>query len=95
VPNDVYIAGGAYEFDGNDEQGDGPREEAPSIVICTGANACGKVCDALSSFLHSVSDILRWAERLPETGESNAISNLRYAVNDDFTRPLSSSTWHK
>ena len=45
VPNDVYIAGGTYGFDANDEQGDGQGEEVPSVVICTGANACGKVCD--------------------------------------------------
>ena len=43
VPNDTYIAGGTYQLDVDGEQGGGPEEEAPNVVICTGANACGKV----------------------------------------------------
>ena len=45
VPNDVRIAGGTRELVVNGEQGDDLKEEVPNVVICTGANACGKVCD--------------------------------------------------
>lgn len=43
MPNDTYIAGGTHQLDVDGEQGGGPEEEAPNVVICTGANACGKV----------------------------------------------------
>ena len=57
VPNDAYIIGGDYipsSSDGkkNEEElsdeigmgmGMGVDEEAHSVVVCTGANACGKV----------------------------------------------------
>lgn len=73
VPNDVYIAGGAHKLDVNDEQGDDLGEEAPSVVICTGANACGKVC-AVLSFLDPTPEIIWCTERLPEAGKSTIVS---------------------
>ena len=48
MPNDVYIVGGTNKLGVNDEHSDGLEEEAPNVVICTGANACGKVCDVFS-----------------------------------------------
>ncbi|KAF9783468.1 muts domain V-domain-containing protein [Thelephora terrestris] len=42
VPNDVHIVGGPPTPIVSGEQGDGQEEEAPNVVICTGANACGK-----------------------------------------------------
>ena len=57
VPNDTYIAGGTHQLDVDGEQGGGP-EEVPNVVICTGANACGKVCNAFSPFPYSVSKML-------------------------------------
>lgn len=75
MPNDVCIAGGAHNFGANDERDDGIEEEAPNVVICTGANACGKVCDAFSPFLYTVSETLRCVERLPEAGKSAVVSD--------------------
>ena len=73
MPNDLYITGGTHEFDVDDEHGDGLGEETPSVVICTGANACGKVCDAFSP--SAVPLLKPSAERLPEAGKSTAVSN--------------------
>jgi len=75
VPNDVCIAGGVREFGANDERDGNLEEEAPNVVICTGANACGKVCDVFSLFLYTVSETLRCVERLPEASEFAVISD--------------------
>lgn len=75
VPNDVYIAGGTHEVGVSGEQDDGSGGEAPNVVICTGANACGKVCDVFYPFLYSISETLCCAERLPEAGKYIASSS--------------------
>ena len=54
VPNDAYIVGGDHTPSSSDGKksesesdeigmGMGVDEEAHSVVVCTGANACGKV----------------------------------------------------
>lgn len=47
VPNDTYIVGGDYtpsENEDSEEMDTDEDREAHSVVVCTGANACGKVC---------------------------------------------------
>jgi hypothetical protein len=73
VPNDVSIAGGTYKFGVNDEQGDGLEKETPNVVICTGANACGKVGYVFSPFFHSISEPLGCVECVPEAGEPSVV----------------------
>lgn len=58
VPNDVHIVGGTNGVGTNDGQDNALGEEAPNVVICTGANACGKVFDRFSPSLCSVSEML-------------------------------------
>jgi DNA mismatch repair protein MSH5 len=42
VPNDAYLAGGlGTDSSPTDTEGDG---RLTSVLLCTGANACGKVC---------------------------------------------------
>jgi len=58
VPNDICVAGGTQQLGANGEPDGGPEEEVPNVVICTGANACGKVCDMFSPFFESVSETI-------------------------------------
>ena len=76
MPNDVSIAGGTHKLGLNDEQGDGLEKETPNVVICTGANACGKVCYVFSPFLHSVFESPGCTECVPEAGEPSAVMEL-------------------
>ena len=48
VPNDAHIAGGDA---GITTMRDG--EESNSILLCTGANACGKVCSDNSTMIYA------------------------------------------
>ena len=50
VPNDVHIAGGANGPRVDSGQDDALKEQVPNVVICTGANACGKVYPTFPSF---------------------------------------------
>lgn len=50
VPNDVHIAGGNAGIT-TDTMRDG--EESNSILLCTGANACGKVCSDDSTMIYA------------------------------------------
>lgn len=67
VANDAYLVGGqggtqdpqerrdeaAEEFDTDHEEVDAQSSRTNSIAICTGANACGKVCASpLSRFIN-------------------------------------------
>lgn len=61
VPNDVHIVGGTNEVGTNDGQDNALGEEAPNVVICTGANACGKVL--IGSLLPSVLFLKCWTYR--------------------------------
>ncbi|KAF9644907.1 hypothetical protein BDM02DRAFT_3157041 [Thelephora ganbajun] len=63
VPNDLYIAGGDHRFSLNDEQGEGLEGEVPNVVICTGANACGKI--ALIQYMAQVTGRLPCSRFVP------------------------------
>ena len=61
MPNGVYLVGGNQTLGVNDdysEQSGGLEEVAPGVVICTGANACGKVGSTLLPFSRSASETL-------------------------------------
>lgn len=72
VPNDVYVVGGNQEFGVNGGLGGDSDGVAPNVVICTGANACGKVGHV---FRHVwiAPETLFCAERIPEAGESTVV----------------------
>ena len=77
VPNDIHLAGGrgsgidteAINSDDEETAEDTPTRKlidtARSVLICTGANACGKV--ELNSYLYRVAH-QNYLERLSETG---------------------------
>lgn len=53
VPNDARLVGGRPQLHdnnfGTNADSEGENEEISSIIICTGANACGKVNCLISS----------------------------------------------
>lgn len=65
VPNDVHIIGGAGIGSSPIIPDDGNQWN--SILLCTGANACGKVHCFVGSYPCSYSTFV-WTERLLETG---------------------------
>lgn len=68
MPNDVHIVGGAQRPGASGELGDDQKEGAPNVVICTGANACGKVRKLPYLFFDWLFEILGFLERVPEAG---------------------------
>lgn len=67
VPNDIFLIGGDI-VDLIPEDDENTRERN-SIVICTGANACGKVCPMSKPF-SILSSLTQFAECILEAGWS-------------------------
>lgn len=60
VPNDIAFAGSGCEgvrLPSDDEDATGDNSELNSIVVCTGANACGKVGTGAAALLPVIDDL--------------------------------------
>lgn len=84
VPNDAFILGGSALGVGADvyveeEDDDESREDRHcaknSIIVCTGANACGKVGSARNLFPHPLTFDL--PEYILKAGSSSPLLHLR------------------
>ena len=78
VPNDTYLIGGAgtgVTLDDDDYDDDGEDEHQyvkNSIMVCTGANACGKVVSRVISLYATLIPAVR-IERIPQANRSYSI----------------------
>jgi DNA mismatch repair protein MSH5 len=50
VPNDAHVIGGdgTRQYLAEDENDENTHRDWNSVILCTGANACGKVCCSFS-----------------------------------------------
>ena len=85
--------GGINKLGVNDGSSDDLEEEAPNVVICTGANVCGKVRDVFRSSSNRF--LKRLVCRAFTKQESLFLAWVIRYTNCGFLRPLLSSTWHR